>query len=138
MGEIKLIVDRFSDNGKETLSNIYLMDGDKLIFSCCGMELPDKGNLKRVSCIPKGTYDCKKVGATANIPYEHLSILNVANRSGICVHKANYVKQLLGCIAVGDKFVDINNDGLKDITNSGKTFNVLMKLVPDAFKIEVR
>jgi hypothetical protein len=62
MGEMKLIVERFSDDGKETLSNITLVD----------------------------------------------------------------------------KFVDINNDGLKDITNSGKTFNVLMTLVPDAFKIEIK
>ena len=135
---MKLIVERFSDDGKETLSNITLVDNGAILFSCCGMELPDKQNQRRISCIPKGEYDCIKRDATASIPYQHILIKDVPNRSGICLHKANYVKQLLGCIAVGDKFVDINNDGLKDITNSGKTFNVLMTLVPNAFKIEIK
>lgn len=135
---MKLIVERFSDNGQETLSNITLVDNGAIVYSCCGMELPDKQNQRKISCIPKGEYDCIKVGSTAAIPYVHLSILNVPNRSGICIHKANFVSSLRGCIAVGDKFVDINKDGLKDITNSGKTFNVLMTLVPNAFKIEIK
>ena len=34
--------------------------------------------------------------------------------------------------------VDINGDNLLDVTNSGNTFNVLMKLLPDKFKLEIK
>ena len=42
-------------------------------------------------------------------------------RSGVCIHKGNYFTQILGCIIVGDSHTDINKDGYKDVTNSGKT-----------------
>lgn len=135
---IKLIVARFSDNTQQTLSYLTVVEGEHSIFSCAGMELPWNGNQKQISCIPLGDYECEKVGATANIPYEHIAILNVPDRSGVCIHKANFVSQLRGCLAVGDKHIDINKDNLLDITNSGKTFNVLMALLPDKFKLEIK
>ncbi len=138
MDNIKLICARFSDNTQQTLSFLTVVESDNIIFSCAGMELPWKNNEKMISCIPLGDYECEKRKATANIPYEHIWIKNVPNRSGVCIHKANFTSQLKGCIAVGDKHVDINKDNLLDITNSGKTFNVLMALLPDKFKLEIK
>ncbi len=139
MNDIKLIVERFSDNGRETLSNIYVIESGLLLFSCVGMELPWKDNEQQISCIPlNSNYACQKVKATAAIPYEHIWITNVKGRSGVCIHKANFVSSLRGCIAVGDKHVDINKDNLLDITNSGKTFKVLMALLPDVFSLEIK
>jgi hypothetical protein len=132
-----LTVKRFSDTGKETLSSISLTEHGATLFDCVGVELPWKDNESRISCIPVGEYDCVKVPATAAIPYEHISIANVPNRSGVCIHTANFVSQLLGCIAVGDKHVDINGYGLLDITNSKATYNVLMRLLPNAFKLSI-
>jgi hypothetical protein len=135
---IRLEVIRFDDNGKQTLSNVSIIESGKLVTSFAGMELPWKDNAKQISCIPKGIYKCVKVGASASIPYEHISITSVLNRSGVCIHKANYSRQLKGCLAVGTKHVDIDNDSLLDISNSGKAFNVLMSLVPNEFELEIK
>ncbi len=138
MNETRLIQPRFFDTGKETLSNLVVVEGKCVLFTCVGLELPWKDNQRRISCIPVGVYDCIKVPATAAIPYEHISILGVPNRDGICIHKANYVSQLLGCVAVGEKHVDLNNDSESDVTNSDKTYKTLMALLPDKFKLEIK
>ena len=135
MSNIFLIVKRFSDNGVETCSNIAVMHEEQVLFECVGLELPWKNNEHQISCIPATVYNCEKVKATANIPYEHISITNVDGRSGVCIHKANYVRQLKGCICVGDKHTDINGDKQVDVTNSGKTFDKLMSILPDKFKL---
>lgn len=135
--EAILNVIRFNDNEKETLSNITITSGKDILFSCVGLELPWFDNKKMISCIPVGDYDCVKRTYSANIPYPHIVILNVPNRTGICVHKANFARQLKGCIAIGDKHVDIDRDNLIDITNSGRTFNTLMKLLPNKFKLKL-
>jgi len=134
----KLIVNRFDSNDKQTLSWVNIVEENLSLFQFAGMELPDKGNIKQFSCIPIGVYDCEKRAATPAIPYEHILILNVPNRDGICIHKANFSRQLRGCLAIGDKHVDIDNDGLLDIANSGKSFNVLMRMMPNKFKIEIK
>lgn len=102
------------------------------------LELAWKQNQKGISCIPTGEYDCEKIGATASIPYPHIAILNVQNRDGVRIHKANYWRQLRGCIAVGDAHIDIDGDGNKDVRNSGKTFGALMDLLPETFKLKIR
>ena len=111
-------------------------------FSCVTLELPDKQNQKGISCIPSGEYEWIKVGATAKIPYDHISILNVLNRSGICIHIGNYASlkksDVEGCIIVGGAFADINQDGIADIIDSKSTFNKLMALLPDAGKLTIK
>lgn len=126
------------DNGIETLGDMHILNNDATIFKCDTLELPWMNNQRRISCIPTGVYICKKVNATENIPYPHISITNVIGRDGCCIHKANYVGDLRGCIAVGDSEVDINGDGQKDVTNSGKTFDKMYALLPDEFKLTIK
>ncbi len=136
---MNILVTRSEDNGTQTIGTLHIFDEqNKEVLSCKTLELPDKGNARAISCIPKGEYDCIKVGATASIPYPHILLLNVPNRDGICIHRANYVRQLKGCIAVGEKHVDIDGDGEMDVTNSTKVFDQIMAIVPDKFKIEIR
>lgn len=135
--EISVILKRFYENGKETLGYLYVLDDKKLIGAFNTLELPDLCNKSNVSCIPTGVYSCHKREATANINYRHVLIDNVPYRSGICIHVANYYTQIRGCIVVGDSFSDINNDGILDITNSRTSFNRLMDLLPDKFKLHI-
>ena len=135
---IRIVIGRFKDDGVETLSNVAVFDNDELIFSCFGLELPWKNNEHEVSCIPVGDYKCEKVPATENIKYEHISITDVAGRSGVCIHKANFVRQLKGCICVGDKHVDINGDGYSDVSNSGPTYDKLMALLTSEFQLTIK
>lgn len=136
-----IIVHRNSDNGIETLGDLHIDTGIQTLFTCKSLELPDfnndgiAGNEKGKSCIPKNTYDWVKVGATANIPYNHISILNIPGRSGVCIHAGNYYTQIKGCIIVGKNHIDINGDGQIDVTESRKTFDKMMELLPDSGKL---
>jgi hypothetical protein len=100
-----------------------------IVFRCFTLELPWKQNKPMVSAIPEGNYKIKK----RNSPKykDHLHILDVKDRSWILIHNANYVRQLNGCIAVGENRIDIDRDGLTDVTNSVATLKKLVDMLPD-------
>ena len=107
-----------------------------VLYTFCTLELPYKGNEKRKSSIPLGKYSVRK---RASEKYgNHFEILNVPNRDLILIHQANYVRELLGCIAVGSSHKDIDNDGVKDVINSKKTLKKLLELLPDNFELEIK
>lgn len=110
-------------------------------FGCLTLELPWNDNKNGISSIPANIYDWVKVPATDKIPYEHISILNVPGRSGICIHIGNYASlkksDVLGCLLTGTGFADINGDGIPDITNSSTTFKKIMDLLPDSGQITI-
>jgi predicted Zn-dependent protease len=95
------------------------------------IELAWKDNLKRISCIPAGIY--KAVREYSHRFNQHLfELIDVDGRSEIKIHVANYSKQLNGCIGVGNKHVDLNGDGILDVTHSKATLNRLHRLIhPD-------
>lgn len=135
---MKVEVTRNSDDGVETLGKLVVLnDSDAVVFSCDTLELPDKDNASQVSCIPKGTYICEKVGVS-HIPYPHISITNVANREGICIHCGNFHTDVLGCIITGSAYSDINGDGEPDLVNSKDTFNKLMAILPQQFNLTIK
>lgn len=120
---------------KQTLGGLYIFDGVLDIFHCKTLELPWKDNEKRVSCIPTGHYKT----------HYHISptfdrcfwIHDVPGRSEILIHKGNYNRDTLGCVLVGSGFADINKDGLLDVTNSQKTVEKLVELLPNIFDLEI-
>ena len=86
------------------LKRCYFSSGTNGILSFEGMEicktieLPWKGNQRRISCIPEGIYRIKKRFSTKF--KWHLEILNIQNRDLILFHPANdALKELNGCIA---------------------------------------
>ena len=99
------------------------------------LELPWKNNKQSVSCIPSGFYQCKKINSPSL--GECIEIENVTGRTHIRIHKGNYTFQIQGCILVGDSIKDINGDMIPDVTNSGNSFDKLMKTVPDNFVLEI-
>jgi hypothetical protein len=99
------------------------------------LELPWKENKRRISCIPAYTYTVKKRWSEK---YGwHLHITNVKGRTWILMHFGNFYTDILGCILAGNNHVDINNDGLKDITSSKKIMRLIMELVPENFKLQI-
>jgi len=135
---ISVLVTRNELSEIQTIGRLDVVNGDLELFSCMTLELAWNNNLRQISCIPYGEYNCEKKEATAAIPYQHVTVLNVRDRSGIAIHKANYASQLRGCIAVGDKHVDINKDGNLDVTNSSNTFKKLMDILPNNFKLTIK
>jgi len=108
-------------------------DRDFPFWECRTLELPDKRNQKRISCIPEGIYTVVK--RWSKTYGDHFHITDVEGRSYILVHNANFVRQLLGCIAVGLAHTDIDGDGLRDVTRSKSTLKDLNRILPDTFQL---
>jgi hypothetical protein len=119
---------------KQTIGEL-VVDGAEF---CKTLELKWLDNKRSKSCIPEGTYTVVKRKAHANRPYDHFHITNVKNRSWILIHTGNFSRQVLGCVLVGDKHVDLDKDGLIDVANSTVTLKRLYALLPDEFELTIR
>ena len=66
------------------------------------LELPWRDNQENVSSIPRGSYVCRRVVS----PHfgEVFEVTNVPGRTHVLLHKANTLKDLKGCIGVGEEF----------------------------------
>lgn len=142
MSDLKVTISRSdklkaSEDNKQTLGWLYVQVGGKMIFECATLELAWRDNKRNISSIPEGIYTVIKVGPSPNIDYNHFLFLNVSNRGGVCIHVANYARELRGCVAVGEKHIDIDNDGLRDVTNSRKTLEQLLDILPDKFELAI-
>lgn len=124
---------------KETLGSLYAFDENAVVFTCATIELPNKGNQHNISCIPEGKYEVvKHISPTKGRCFH---ILNVPNRSNILIHVGNYATgyqvDTEGCILVGDRYGDINNDGQLDVLNSKVTLGRMLARLPDKFDLYV-
>jgi hypothetical protein len=112
------------------------------MFEFKTLELPWKDNHHNVSCIkpaPGGTLDylVHKMPPTAKRPYEYFHVQHVEEREGILWHPGNYTRQIKGCLLPGESFVDLDKDGIVDITNTTATLKILTALLPDKFKLTI-
>ena len=125
---------------KETTGILRVVDDlvTKVYYTCRTIELPNKNNLKRFSCIPEGCYKVIKEQPQGHFNYIHFRVLDVPGRDGILIHVANYVSQLRGCIAPGKDLVDINNDRLSDVNYSCIVLKELVNLLPKNFTLEIK
>ena len=99
------------------------MSFDDSPFNCLTLERPWAGNINEISCIPCGTYICKKV-MSHHFRFMVYEITGVPNRTLCEIHPANKVEQVEGCIAVGDKTGIMNNEFC--IEDSKNTFDDFM------------
>jgi hypothetical protein len=126
---MRLLINRYDHDDKQTIGQLFLLgENYKIIAKWDSLELPWLNNQRRISCIPLGTYKCKKhrspkFGRT-------LWLQDVPNRSEILIHSGNYHTQILGCILIGKDLKDINKDGYLDVTRS----RVAMKELMDSLK----
>lgn len=123
---------RLTDDGTQTLGELYVVEDNKILFTTKTLELPYKDNKRKDSCIPEGEYKVTKRKTKHSVfKYEHLLINDVPNRDYILIHAGNTYKQIEGCILVGNSFKDINGDNLDDVLNSLNTLKELLTYVPD-------
>jgi len=122
----------------ETLGDLTVYDGKEVVFQCKTLELPWKENKKKISCIPEGSYLVKKRESHSKRPYDHFHIQNVPNRDWILIHIGNLYTHIQGCILVGEKFGDINKDGVLDVLNSTSTLTMLYAIMPQAFVLTLK
>jgi len=86
---------------------------------CYTLELAWKDNARNVSCIPIGTYTCKRVQSPKF--GEVWQILDVPNRSNILIHAGNTHKQIEGCVLLGSGVGWLDND--RAVLNSRGAIN---------------
>ncbi|WP_437920284.1 DUF5675 family protein [Sphingobacterium sp. LRF_L2] len=97
---------------------------------CYTIELPDKNNIPRLSCIPEGRYKLEKKRYPKN--GEQIGIPNVLGREAILIHPANNaMKELLGCIA---PVTTLTGEGIG--TDSRKALHELKALVYALWEME--
>lgn len=123
-------------NDKQTCGRFLLLNwrGD-LVFECAALELPWVGNLPNVSCIPKGCYSVSKLNSP-KFGANTFGVHRVPGRSHILIHPGNFTRDIEGCILLGERFADIDNDGITDVTNSRATVNKL-KALADSFELTI-
>lgn len=136
MGKLSLLIETNNDDGVQTLGVMYVVnERNEIQYRCVTLELPWKDNLKKVSCIPAESYKVIK----------HISprfgkcfwVKDVSGRSEILIHYGAFHKNTLGCILVGDDFKDVNKDWRLDVTNSKKTLEKLLKIMPSEFELKI-
>lgn len=93
------------------------------------LELPWRNNRPNVSCIPNGFYNAALRWSSKY--KEHVYIDHVPNRSMILIHNGNYPHQTKGCILVGERFADIDNDGKLEVVNSRAALAKLVDILRD-------
>ena len=110
--KFKLI--RISHTANETFG--VLLEED--IPFCVTLERPWLGNIKSVSCIPKGFYVCKRIQSPKF--GNTFEIENVPSRSHILFHKGNLSDDTHGCVLVGEQFEPLRGENA--VLASGKAF----------------
>lgn len=121
-----------------TYGNGHVMvEPGKSIFDFKTLELPWKDNKRGISCIPEGEYDVIREGPTTKRPYVYFRVPNVPGRSGILWHPGTYTSHIKGCTLPGEKLLDIDKDGVLDITNTKQTLRTLVDLLPEKFKLVI-
>ena len=129
-------LNRISKTDHQCLGIFTIFDGNGFpFFECRTVELPDRGNKRRISCIPEGEYWVEKRWSRKY--GNHFHVRGVPNRDLILLHNANYVEQLLGCVGVGLAHTDINGDGFRDVTRSKSTLKDLNRELPNRFKLKI-
>jgi hypothetical protein len=110
------------------------LSSDLLPIELSTIELLFKNNKPYISCIPEGKYLVKKTysGKSKKLRWE---IMGVEGRTVIRIDKANYVKELQGCVAVGMSHADINSDGIIDVKNSETALELMKRYLPDEFTL---
>ena len=128
MTKVHLIRTQYSKDN--TLGILEVEDKYNAVYVCNTLELPWRKNQRGISCVPPGSY---------RLVYEYSpkfkrmlwELKGVPGRSECKFHTANYVHQLNGCIAPGVHYIDMDGNGVLDITNSAKALDGLHEALKD-------
>jgi hypothetical protein len=133
---MRIEIFRLEYEEKQVLGDCVITEDDQELFSSKSLERADNNNQRMVSCIPEGEYKCV-LEYSARFKTDLWEIKGVPNRSECKFHSANYWHQINGCIALGDRLVDIDNDGFRDVLNSKNTMKKFHKVLEGLTEIQL-
>lgn len=135
--KLQVIVNRFKITDDYSLGHCYVKrDNGEAKYVGCSLERGWRDNQSNVSCVPEGTYTLK-YEYSPRFRKNLWELYGVPGRSECKFHAANYWRQLNGCIALGNKHVDIDGDGDPDVTSSRLTMKKFHDMMKDAVGITV-
>lgn len=99
----RIILERFETSDQGTFGKIRIKN--EIFYT---LELPWRDNIRNISCIPAGVYECR-FSMSARFKRPMYLVSGVNHRDGIRIHSANYAgdvdqglkSNLSGCIALG-------------------------------------
>lgn len=116
----------------QAVFGVLIEDGIPFVVT---LEEPWLANQRGVSCIPEGTYICRRVlspkfGNT-------FEVTNVPGRSHILFHKGNTTDDTQGCILVAEQFEEVY--GKAGVSQSAPGFNQFMRKLEglEEFTLEI-
>lgn len=136
---MKLYLFRDYQDDRVTLGRLFNPNDD---HGWQTLERPWKDNQKTISCIPDGIYVAELDmyyggdGVGGNQDYPAYELRNVPNRTEIKIHIGNYVRNVVGCIALGTTR-DADHPA---VWSSGKAFKDFMDYMDgvERFKIDIQ
>lgn len=134
---MRILLKRIYRPTSTTAKGFVFNEKNELVFEFVTLELPWKDNERNVSCIPEGEYLVKKMPPTSKRKYQYFWVQDVPGRDSILWHPGNYTRDILGCVLPGEELVDIDNDGIIDVTNTTATLKILTALMPEKFKLTI-
>ena len=135
---MKAVLHRLQEDDKQTLGRFYLFDGIDCVFECVMLELPDRANEVAVSRVCSGQYNVVYRWTSQYGHHYHIQEMSgreVDGRDHILIHVGNFNHNTNGCLLPGRSFVDLNGDGLLDVTHSSDTLNTLLGIAPNGFEL---
>ena len=121
---------------KQVLGDCAITENGKDLFLAKSLERADNNNQRNISCIPSGEYLCV-LEYSNRFDCDLWEIKGVPDRSECKFHSANYWHDLNGCIALGTKYLDIDNDGFRDVLNSKNTMKKFHKVLEGLTEIQL-
>lgn len=128
--KIELLLYRSHREPKQTLGILVVLKGTRVLFKCCTLEPPWRGNQKRISSIPAGTYTVVKE-YSPKFKRDLYELKGVDNRSEIKLHPGTYYWHTEGCILLGDRHLKLNNDNSRDLRNGDETLERFHEVMGD-------
>jgi len=126
-----LTIKRISDNTDGTFGVIMLDDKPFALT----VERRWLNNAQSVSCIPAGTYTCRRVQS----PHfgDTFEVTDVPGRSHILLHKGNVMDDSHGCIIIGEQFGELHDKCA--VLSSKAGFNEFKRITQgrDFFVLEI-
>lgn len=116
-------------NDKQSLGTFHILNElQQPLFAALSLERGWVNNEPNVSCIPIGSYPVVLEYSPA---FDKLlwEIKEVPGRSETKFHSASFWRNLKGCVSLGLRATDIDNDGYLDLTNSKDTMKAFHKVM---------
>lgn len=110
-----------------TLGEFTIFDDSSEIYRFYTLERKWDNNKKNESCIPEGKYTVIPNNTLAHPDSYRLP--DVKGRTGILIHSGNFIHHSLGCILIGMNRIDLDKDGLPDVSSSKRAMDMLYKFV---------